>query len=181
MSKLTNMQSSNTMYDISFDNAFKLKENTKYLIEFVTKNGETGEINSSRARVNLSFTNETSSNFGVITGVNRGDWSTNWLGTYKASVKFSLKNIHTNCPLTFVAKSNGEDASNIILLNPFVTASTDLKIDTVVNGHVMGIVLEKNENTVAGEHYLGIKTLYINKDTNEMKELLLHSPLTIIE
>jgi hypothetical protein len=84
-------------------------------------------------------------------------------------------------PLSLVAKMNGEDATNIVLLKPFVTASTDLKIDTVVNGHVMGIVLEKNENTVAGEHYLGIKTLYINKDTNEMKELLLHSPLTIIE
>lgn len=83
--------------------------------------------------------------------------------------------------LTFVAKSNGEEASNIVLLKPFVTASTNLKIDTIVNGHVMGVVLSNTENTIEGEHYLGIKTLFINKATNEMKEILLHSPLTIIE
>jgi hypothetical protein len=60
-----------------------------------------------------------------------------------------------------------------------VTASTDLKIDTIVNGHVMGIILSNTENTLEGEHYLGIKTLYIDKSTNTMKELLMYLPLTV--
>jgi hypothetical protein len=45
----------------------------------------------------------------------------------------------------------------------------------------MGIVLSNTENTIEGEHYLGIKTLFIDKTSNEMKEILLHSPLTISE
>ena len=81
--------------------------------------------------------------------------------------------------MTFVAKINGEDASNIVLLKPFVTSSTDAKIESVTNGHIMGVILEKTENTTSGEHYIGIKTLYIDKNTNTMKELLTHYPTTV--
>ena len=84
------------------------------------------------------------------------------------------------CSLSLVAKINDTDASNIVLLKPFVTASTDIEIESTTNGHVMGIILKKNENTPLGEHYLGIKTLYVDKETNEIKELLTHSKLTII-
>ena len=84
------------------------------------------------------------------------------------------------CSLSLVAKINDEDASNIVLLKPFITASTDIEIESITNGYAMDIILKKNENTSLGEHYLGIKTLCVDKETDEIKELLIHSKLTII-
>lgn len=182
------LSSSNTQYKLTFY-PFAITKDKKYFVEFIQKNTETGSFNGTRTQVNLGLINDTSAS-GVLSQSSRDSWNVSYANQYSPILKLSqemfiMGNLvlpnDVQYPLSLVAKLNGEDASNIVLLKPFVTASTDINIESVTNGHVLGIILEKNENTVAGEHYLGIKTLYINKDTNEMKEILLHSPLTIIE
>ena len=183
-----NLSSSNTQYKLTFY-PFAITKDKKYFVEFIQKNTETGSFNDTRTQVNLGLLNDASAS-GVLSQSSRSSWSVNYANQYSPILKLSqemfiMGNLALSndmqYPLSLVAKMNGEDATNIVLLKPFVTASTDINIESVTNGHVLGIILEKNENTVAGEHYLGIKTLYINKETNEMKEVLLHSPLTIIE
>ena len=156
---------------------FKLTQDKVYYIEFVTKNEETSDFNQARPKVNLSFINDSES-LGIISSLNRGLWSPYYASQYSVCAKFTLSNKEISdtisYPLVLTAMNNNELASNIILFKPSVYCTTDIKHSSEINHNTMTIILEKDVTSKLGNHHIGIKTMYLNTDTNKIKEIVSH-------
>ena len=130
-----------------------------------------------------------SNGLGTISSKARNSWGAQWANQYTTSTMFSLENhrldnltIPNNVTyyLSLIATFEDIEDLNLILLKPFITATTDIDSSSSVSQNTMTIALNKTDTSTSGEHYLGLKTMFIDKSTNSIQESLTNYTITII-